>query len=96
MLKLKKSKYAEDKKSFNLVNLLDSKNSVIFEPVSVKRTYYVKKREIDHSTLYSFDTPFRLFHADVENLEFLGKNATFPQHIWFWLTFSLQKHTLIR
>ena len=96
LLKLKKSKYAEDKKFFNLVNLLDSKNSVTFEPVSVKRTDYVKKREIDHSTLYSFDAPCRLFHADVENLEFLGKNATFPQYIWFWLTFSLQKYTLIR
>ena len=96
LLKLKKSKYVEDKKFFNLVNLLDSKNSVTFEPVSVKRTDYVKKREIDHSTLYSFDAPFRLFHADVENLEFLGKNATFPQYIWFWLTFSLQKYTLIR
>ena len=62
-------------------NLLDSKNSVIFEPVSVKKTDYVEKRKIDHSTLYSFDAPFRLFHADVRNLEFLGKNATFPQYV---------------
>ena len=81
LLKLKKSKYVEDKKMFNLANLLDSKNSVIFEPVSVKRTDYVEKREIDHSTLYSFDAPFRLFHADVGNLEFLGKNATFPHNV---------------
>ena len=58
-------------------------NSVIFEPDSVKRTDYVEKREINHSTLYSFDAPFRLFHADVANLEFLGKNATFPQYVWF-------------
>ena len=77
LLKLKKSK---DKKIFNLVNLLDKKN-VTFEPERVKRTDYVEKREIDHSTLYSFDTPFRLFHADVANLEFLGKNATFPQYV---------------
>ena len=39
------------------------------------------KKEIDHSTLYSFDAPFRLFHADVGNLEFLDKNATFPQYV---------------
>ena len=56
-------------------------NSVIFEPDSVKRTDYVEKREIDHSTLYSFDAPFRLFHADIANLEFLGKNVTFPQYV---------------
>ena len=80
LLKLKKSKYVEDKKIFNLVNLLDKKN-VIFEPERVKRTDYVEKREIDHSTLYSFDAPFRLFHADVANLEFLGKNATLPQYV---------------
>ena len=41
----------------------------------------LKKREIDRSTLYSFDGPFQLLHADVGNLEFLGKNTTFPQYV---------------
>ena len=41
----------------------------------------LKKREIDRSTLYSFDDPFQLLHADIGNLEFLGKNATFPQYV---------------
>ena len=82
LLKLKKSRYAEDKQFFKLVNLLENKSSnVIFEPSSVNRTDYVEKREIDHSTLYSFDAPFRLLHADVGNLEFLGKNTTFPQYV---------------
>ena len=80
LLKLKKSKYVNDKNLFKLVNLFQ-KNSVIFEPDSVKRTDYVEKREIDHSTLYSFDAPFQLFHADVGNLEFLGKNSTFAQYV---------------
>ena len=35
------------------------------------RTDYVEKREIDRSTLYSFDGPFQLVHADVANLDFL-------------------------
>ena len=80
LLKLKKSKYAADKNFFKLVNLLENDN-VIFDTDSVKRTDYVEKREIDHSTLYSFDGPFQLFHADVRNFEFLGKNATFPQYV---------------
>ena len=71
---------AADKNFFKLVNLLENDN-VIFDTDSVKRTDYVEKREIDHSTLYSFDGPFQLFHADVGNLEFLGKNATFPQYV---------------
>ena len=79
LLKLKKSKYVEDKNFFKLVNLLE--RTVIFEPDSVNRTDYVKKREIDQSTLYSFDAPLQLFHAYVGNLEFLGKNATFPQYV---------------
>ena len=79
LLKLKKSKYVDNKIFFKLVNLLE--NSVIFESESVKRTDYVEKREIDHSTLYSFDAPFQLFRADVGNLEFLDRNATFPQYV---------------
>ena len=52
------------------------------------------KKEIDHSTLYSFDVPFRLFHADVGNLEFLGKNATFPQYVLILVDlFSLKVYT---
>ena len=80
LLKLKKSKYAADKNFFKLVNLLKNDN-VIFDTASVKRTDYVEKREIDHSTLYSFDGRFQLFHADAGNVEFLGKNATFPQYV---------------
>ena len=44
LLKLKKSKYVEDKKFFKFVNLLE--NNVIFEPDIVKRTDFVEKREI--------------------------------------------------
>ena len=55
LLKLKKSNYVEDKKFFKLVNL--NNTNVIFESENVKRTDYVEKREIDHSTLYSFDAP---------------------------------------
>ena len=56
-------------------------DNVIFDKDSVKRTDYVEKRDIDRSTLYSFNGRFQLFHADVGNLEFLRKNATFPQHV---------------
>ena len=56
-------------------------NDTVFEPENVNRTDFVEKREIDHSTLYSFNAPFQLLHADIANLEFLGKNATFPQYV---------------
>ena len=43
LLKLKKSKYVEDKKNFKLVNL--NNTNVIFESENVKRTDYVKKKK---------------------------------------------------
>ena len=30
--------------------------------------------------MYSFDGPFKLIHADFGNLEFLGKDSTFPYY----------------
>ena len=77
--KLKKSRYDSDKLLYKIVNLVDSK-SIFNEDKAPTRADYVEKREIDRSTLYSFDGPFQLLHADVGNLEFLGKNSTFPQY----------------
>ena len=45
------------------------------------RVGYVEKREIDRSTLYSFDGPFQLIHANVGNLKFLGKSAKTPRYV---------------
>ena len=81
LLKLKKSKYKDNKMFFKDVNNLLLNNDTVFEPENVNRTDFVEKREIDHSTLYSFNAPFQLLHADIANLEFLGKNATFPQYV---------------
>ena len=77
---LKKSHYDVDKQLSKLVNLAHSKNFVD-DGKSTTRTDYVEKREINRSILYSFDGPFQLLHADVGNLEFFGKNATFPQYV---------------
>ena len=78
--KLKKSKYAKDTELLKLTNLAHNKK-FLDDNKFLTRTDYEEKREIDRSTLYSFDGPFQLLHADVGNLEFLGKNATFPQYV---------------
>ena len=78
--KLKKSKYDVDRQLFRLVNLADTKN-FLDNGKSPTRTDYVEKIEIDRSTLYNFGGPFQFLHPDVGNLEFLGKNATFPQYV---------------
>ena len=78
--KLKKSKYEVDKLLYMLVNIIDNK-SFFNEDKAPTRADYVEKREIDRSALYSFDDPFQLLHADVGNLEFLGKNTTLLQYV---------------
>ena len=77
MKKLKKSKYAKDTELLKLINLADNKIFLDNNELPI-RTDYVEKREIDRSTLYSFDGPFQMLHTDVGNLELLGKNAIFP------------------
>ena len=90
LVRLKKSKYKEDRNFFSLVNLLEN-NNVIFDSDNVNRTDYIQKREIDRSTLYSFSAPFELFHADVGNLELLRKNATFPRYVLVLVDLFLSK-----
>ena len=60
-----------------------------------KTTFVEKKDDIDRPTLYSFDGPFQLLHANVGNLEFLGKSATDPKYCCL-LTFSNQKYMFIQ
>ena len=55
------------------------------------RLDYVEKREIDRSTVYSFNSPFQLMHADIANLEFLGKSATVPKYALLIVDLFLSK-----
>ena len=55
--KLKNSKYDPDKLLYKLVNIIDDK-SFLNEDKAPTRADYVEKREIDRSTLYSYDGPF--------------------------------------
>ena len=77
--KLKKSKYAKDKLLLKLVLLAD--NLLEDEGKIPTRTDFVEKREVDRSTLYSFDGPFQLIHTDVGNLEFLGSYKITPRYV---------------
>ena len=65
----------------NLINLTQNDIDQINKTNKIlTRTDYVEKRETDRSTLYSFDGPFQLVHADVSDLESLGKFATISSY----------------
>ena len=91
--KLKKSIYVNEKKILKMINVAensieefnknDNKTPIILD--------YVEKREIDRSTVYSFNSPFQLMHADIANLEFLGKSATVPKYALLIVDLFLSK-----
>ena len=74
--------YVNDKKLSKLINIAE--NSIEkFNKTEDKipmRLDYVEKREIGRSTLYIFNGLFQLVHADIANLEFLGKSGTTPKY----------------
>ena len=78
--KLKKSPYTKGKQLLKLIDLRENKIKKINDDKVPIRLDYVEKREIHRSTVYSFNFPFQLLHADVGNLEFLGKLASVPNY----------------
>ena len=62
--KLKKLKCLKDSRLLKLILSADNKEFLDNDKVPT-RTDYVEKREINRSTLYSFDGPFQLLHANV-------------------------------
>ena len=90
--KFKKSKYAKDSLFLKLIYLVD--NKLEDEEKVPTRVDYVEKREIDRSTLYSFDGPFQL----IQTLEIQNFQGKVQQHldIFCWLlTFILRKYMFI-
>ena len=77
---MKETRYERDSELLKLIDLADNKDFLDNNKVPA-RVDYIEKRETDRSTLYSFNGTFQLLHAGVGNLEFLGKNATFPQYV---------------
>ena len=64
--KFYKSRYTEDSLLLKLIYLVD--NKLNDEEKAPTRVDYIEKREIDRSTLYSFDGPFQLiFYDEIKN-----------------------------
>ena len=72
--------YVRDKQLLKLVNLLENDIDQINDNEIPMSVHYVEKKELDRSTLYIFNGPFQLLHADVSNLEFLGKSGSIPNY----------------
>ena len=59
-----------------LLNDVDYKFFIEDKKILLKTFFVETNDEIDRSKLYNFNGSLKLLHADVANLEFLGKSAT--------------------
>ena len=86
--KLNKSKHKKDKEFVNSFNILVDKKTDFNKKdygryyIPIKAEYVQKSDDIDCSTLYSVQA-FDLLHADVGDLQFLGKSAAILKIAYF-------------
>ena len=89
--KVKRSQYEKDSVFIYLydkvkdVNIEEENTVLIFTP------FIENKRNIDKSTLYSFNGPFLLLHADIADIRFFSKSAADPKYCLLFVDLFTQK-----
>ena len=82
--RLKKFTYKKDKEFVTDFKLLENKEDLLKQKdgysIPIKIEFIEKSDDIDRSTLFSIQTSFDLLHADIGDLQFLGKSAADPKY----------------
>ena len=103
--KAKRSGYEKDKVFVTFYNNLDNVNIQAEEVVIPTYVPFAEKRsDIDRSTLYSFNAPFQLLHADIADIRFFAKSAVDPHYCLLFVdlftqkvyTFPMKKRSLLK
>ena len=94
--KIKRSKYEKDNIFLKLYNQVENVNLEEKEDIVPVFTPFVEnQRNIDRSTLYSFNGPFQLLHADIADIRFFSKSAVDPHYCLLFVDLFTQKITHI-
>ena len=86
--------YEKDKAFAKLLSKVESKEKIFEKEESIlMKTKFVDQNENinRYLILYSFDGPFQLLHADIANLEFLGKSAANPKYCLLFVNLFTSK-----
>ena len=79
--KLDKSPYQKDRVFKGIYQKLEDKElAESDDKIPLKTPFVEKKGDIDRSTLYSVEKPFKRVHADIANLRFFAKSAVDPKY----------------
>ena len=88
--KIKRSRYEKDIIFLRLYNAIENVNLDEKEEIPIFVPFIENKKDIDNSTLYSFNGPFQLLHADVADIRFF-QNQQPTLIIAFYLLICLLK-----
>ena len=79
--KLDKSPYQKDRVFKGIYQKLEDKElAEDDDKIPLKTPFIEKKGDIDRSTLYSVEKPFKRVHADIADLRFFAKSAVDPKY----------------
>ena len=79
--KLDKSPYQKDRVFKGIYQKLEDKElAEADDKIPLKTLFVEKKGDIDRSTLYSVEKPFKRVHADIADLRFFAKSAVDPKY----------------
>ena len=102
--KIKRSKYEKDIIFLRLYNTIENVNLDEKEEIPTFVPFIENKKDIDNSTLYSFNSPFQLLHADIADIRFFSKSAADPHYCLLFVdlftqkiyTFPMKKRNLLK
>ena len=89
--KVKKSRYEKDSVFINLYDKVKHVNIDEENTVPIFTSFVESKKNIDKSTLYSFNGPFQLLHADIADIRFFSKSAVDPKYCLLFVDLFTQK-----
>ena len=79
--KLDKSPYQKDRVFKEIYQKLEDRElAEADDKIPLKTPFVEKKGDIDRSTLYSVEKPFKRVHADIADLRFFAKSAVDPKY----------------
>ena len=89
--KIKRSKYEKDVSFLRLYNSIENVNLDEKEEIPTFLPFVENKKDVDNSTLYSFNGPFQLLHADIADIRFFSKSAADPHYCLLFVDLFTQK-----
>ena len=95
--KIKRSKYVKDIIFLRLYNAIENVNLDEKEEIPTFAPFIENKKDINNSTLYSFNGPFQLLHADIVDIRFFfSKSAADPHYCLLFVDLFTQKKKFVK